>query len=409
MPRLLPARTLRSAKNPLNRRYTSRGNLWQPSAVPISLRASLLPLALSILSAGLAGGCGSGSSSGGNEQAGTTEQPPKDQSKTPPEPELTQDQLEELYRTVKTRIEATTQISDASFAEHERDLRKVAEKAEDKHLRANASMLLGSLFEERGDRRTAISFYRQAMAAVPEEPSPRAVLAMSLAADQQWKEAIEIQGEVVRMVPDDLQAWLLLGEMNVKAGDQDEALLAYTAYELRRKGLLDGLTLKKDGQYVLDEDQRAACADALAPAADNGTALALMYALDSDPSAKVRASVASVMGEQRLVGYKAFLEGKLASEADADAKAAIEWAIGEIQREPVETAPGALPEALAKQIEEAAKAQAAEAEVGLSQPPAAEGLASPPKEGEGAAAVQPEPEPEPKPEAPAPASPPKAG
>ena len=43
-------------------------------------------------------------------------------------------------------------------------------------------LLLGSVAEQRGDRRTAISFYRQATTLLPDEAEVHAVLAVALAA-----------------------------------------------------------------------------------------------------------------------------------------------------------------------------------------------------------------------------------
>jgi tetratricopeptide (TPR) repeat protein len=288
---------------------------------------------------------------------------PKEAAEPPPPPPLTSEQAEELYLRSKARIEATEKLPDESFAEIKADLERVANEAEDPHLRANASLLLGSQFEQRGDQRAAISFYRQAQELTPDEVGPYIVLALALSKASRWEEAIAAQWIVVEMIPDDLVGWLLLGELHVKGGKLEDAAQVYTAYELRRKGLLDGLTLKKDGEYVESEAERAACVEALAPAIDNGTALALMYALDSDPSPLVRERVATIMGEQRLLGYAKLLETKQASETDAEVKKAIEWAIAEIQREPVETAPGPVPESIAKQVEaEVAAATAAEGE-----------------------------------------------
>ena len=297
-----------------------------------------------------------------------------------PEPELTQDQLLDLYDSAKTRIEAVTQISDESYASLDHDLRLVAEKSKDQALRANASLLLGSVAEQRGDRRTAISFYRQATTLLPDEAATHAVLAVALASDGQWTDAIASQWQVVERVPDDLEAWLLLGEMQIKGGDTDAATLTYTAYELRRKGLLDGLTLKREGEYVLEEADRAACAEALTPAADNGTGLALIYALDSDPSVQVRTALAGVMGEQRLLGYQKILETKLASETDKELLEALKWALDEIARDGVETAPGAVPPDLAKAVEEAAAKD--EVDVGLAAKPGEPGDAKPGEPGD---------------------------
>jgi tetratricopeptide (TPR) repeat protein len=277
------------------------------------------------------------------------------------EPELaplTQAELEQRYVAAKQRIAATETLPDASVAEIEADLRRVANEAEDVHLRANASLLLGSLFDDRNDVRTAISFYRQAVELVPDDADTHIVLALALAKAEKWDDAITEQWIVVKAIPDDLVGWLLLGELHVKAGDLEEAAKVYGAYELRRKGLFDGLTLKKDGVYLKAEADRIACAEALAPAIDNGTALGLMYALDSDPEPKVRAAIVGVMGEQRLFGYKKMLTDKAGSETDAEVKEAITWALAEIEREGVETNPGPVPESIAKQVEEQAKLQA---------------------------------------------------
>lgn len=286
---------------------------------------------------------------------------PKAEAEPPPPPPLTKEQAEEQYLRSKARIEATEKLPDESFAEIEADLKRVANEAEDPHLRANASLLLGSQYEARGDQRSAISYYRQAQELIPDEVGPYIVLALALSKASRWEEAAAAQWIVVEKIPDDLMGWLLLGEMLFKSGQEKEAAEVYTAYELRRKGLLDGLTLKKDGEYVENEAERAACVEALAPAVDNGTALALMYALDSDPSPLVRGTVASIMGEQRLLGYAKLLANKQASETDAEVKKAIEWAIAEIERDPVETAPEPVPESLVKQVEaEVAAASAAE-------------------------------------------------
>jgi tetratricopeptide (TPR) repeat protein len=299
-------------------------------------------------------GCGKDAGPQANGQkTDATEQAPQ-----PAPPPLTQEQLEELYSTAKARFEATANLPEESRAELEADLRRVANESEAVHLRANASLLLGHMAEDRKDHRSAVSFYRQAAELIPNDVDVHIVLALALANAGRWEEAIAEQFLVVEMIPDDLVAWLLLGEIHVKANQIEEATKVYGAYELRRKGLLDGLTLKQGGEYVKDEAERAACAQALAPAVDNGTALALMYAFDSDPSPKVRTAVAAVMGEQRLLGYQKLLKDKLARETDAEVKEAIEWALAEIEREGVETSPGPVPESIIEQVEAEAKALA---------------------------------------------------
>ncbi|WP_198154711.1 HEAT repeat domain-containing protein [Plesiocystis pacifica] len=287
--------------------------------------------------------------------AGTT-----DPAEAKPAP-LTMEEAEALYLGVKSRLEREGALTPESFTKISGDLQRVANEAEDAHLRANASLLLGSLHDEKGDRRAALSFYRQAKELVPDDPSTHAVLAFTLADLERWDEAITEQLAVVELAPDDLTGWLLLGEMYIKAGKMDEAPNAYAAYELRRHGLLEGLTAKLEGAYVKDPEHRAACAEALAPAADNGTALALMYAFESDPEAIVRANLAAVMGEQRLVGYKEFLTKHVATEQDADVKEALEWAISEIERDPVDTTPGAVPKDIQDAVTAREKELAAEA------------------------------------------------
>jgi tetratricopeptide (TPR) repeat protein len=305
------------------------------------------------------GGCGK---SAPVDDAGTTKSEEQVEPEPAPVPALTKEQAEELYLSSKARIEATAALPETSVAELEADLKRVANEAEDAHLRANASLLLGSLYEQRGDQRAAISFYRQAQELIPDEVGPYIVLALALSKAARWDEAIAAQWIVVEMIPDDLVGWLLLGELHVKGGKLEEATQVYTAYEQRRKGLIDGLTLKQDGKYVEDEAERAGCVEALAPAIDNGTALALMYALDSDPSPVVRERVASIMGEQRLLGYAKLLASKQATETDESVKQAIAWAITEIEREPIETAPGPIPDSLVKQVEAEVAASAAKGE-----------------------------------------------
>ena len=285
----------------------------------------------------------------------------------PEQPALSQDELAQLYIDTKARFEATEQLPEASFQEIKANFVRVANEAEDTHLRANASLALGTLHESSGDQRGAVSYYRQAAELLPEEVDMHMVLALALSRDQKWDEAIETQWKVVNMIPDDLMGWLLLGELHVKGGKTEEAAKVYGAYEMRRKGLLDGLTLKRQGEYVSDEAERAACAEALVAANDNGTSLGLMYALDTDPSPVVRERVAAIMGEQRMKGYRKLLENKLASEPNAEVKKAMEWAISEIDREPVETAPGPVPEELALAVE--AQAKALEATGADAQPP----------------------------------------
>lgn len=279
-----------------------------------------------------------------------TAPPPAVKSAPKAEPAPAAESLAERYLTAKERMAALMPEDKAGpkrlLEELGPGLREVAEKAAEVPLRANASLLLGTLYERAGDPRSAISFYRQTAALVPAEIEPKRVLALALAADGQFAEAIPEQETVVKDDPDDLEAWLLLGEFNVKAGRADEGAKAYAAYELRRKGLIDGLTLQnKDATFVMPVDQRAACARALIPARDNGTALALLYALERDPDPVVRLALAEAMGTQRLAGYKTLLTAKAAAETHAEAKAAMLWALQEIERDPLDARPGPAPAA----------------------------------------------------------------
>ncbi|MCY1062380.1 tetratricopeptide repeat protein [Nannocystis sp. SCPEA4] len=278
--------------------------------------------------------------------------PPKPRAEVKAAPETkagpTAESRAELYLQAKERLAALLpEDKDGPkrlVAELGPGLREIADNAADAPLRANASLLLGTLHERAGDRRTAISFYRQTLALLPNEIEPRRVLALALAGDGQYAAAIPEQEAVVKDDPDDLEAWLLLGELNVKADKPDDATKAYAAYEMRRRGLIDGLTLQnKDGTYVMPVDQRAACARALIPARDNGTALALLYALKREPDPVVRQALAEAMGTQRLTGYKAPLTDMAAREAHPEAKAAMLWAVQEIERDPLESRPGPVP------------------------------------------------------------------
>ena len=271
---------------------------------------------------------------------------------TGPAEELDDAALAELLARVQSELEAQGPSPERTAA-----LRQVTEQADDPHLRANASLLLGALAEESGDRRSAISFYTQAREWVPQEPATHAVLALALAAEGEYAKASEVQHALVELTPDDLQAWLIWGEIEAKAGNGDKAAEVYAGYEMRRTGLLDGLTLKKDGAYQASDEDRVVIVENLVAATDNGTALALLYALDSDPSPAVRAALIELMGTQRLVGYRAGLEAQLAAAQDPEMKKLVEWALAEIARDGVESRPGPAPaQALPSDGDDAAEA-----------------------------------------------------
>ena len=260
----------------------------------------------------------------------------------------TDEALAGRYLEIKERYAALLPEDQAGpkriIAEAGPELRQIAESARDLHLRANANLLLGTLHEANADPRSAISFYRQAVSLLPEDAGLRRVLAMALASDKQFVAALPEQKLVVKDDPDDLEAWLLLGEVALKAGEKDTATQAYAAYEMRRKGLLDAITLKSaDGTFPMAPDQRAGSARALIPARDNGTALALLYALEIETDPVVRQAIVEAMGTQRLAGYKPALELKLKTENAQEVKEALVWALAEIQRDPLDTRPGPAP------------------------------------------------------------------
>jgi tetratricopeptide (TPR) repeat protein len=254
------------------------------------------------------------------------------------------DALAEEYLRVKSAVQTRAVQSDpARLKKAKDDLRRIANLARDPHLRANASLLLGSVLEATGDRKQAVSFYRHAAKIIDDDAGPHMALALALAAEGKHAEAATVQRRVVELDPDNLESFLALGEMLVKAGDEDGSTEAYAAYELRRKGLLDGLTLKQGGKYKVGPADRAACALALAAASDNGTALGLLYALGSEPEASVRVAIARTMGIQRLRGYREQLEKHLRDEKDAEVREVVGWAIGEIVRDPIDTKPARAP------------------------------------------------------------------
>lgn len=248
------------------------------------------------------------------------------------------DALAALYR------EVTESLDVGALTPAQRvQLSAVGDHADDPHLRANAWLALGSLAHDEGRLDEGIKHFQDVVALLPGEPAGHAVLAMALAARERYDEAITAQEKLVELDPDDLQAWLIWGELEVKAGHSEKASRVYAGYEMRRKGLLDGLTLQTDGVYRLRAEDRANCATALAAAPDNGTAMGLLYALSSDPDPSVRESIVGAMGTQRFVGYLKPLEHHLTVETTTAMKVATLAAIGEIRADPVETRPGVAP------------------------------------------------------------------
>jgi tetratricopeptide (TPR) repeat protein len=230
-------------------------------------------------------------------------------------------------------------LADADWERAAVELRAIANEAESPSLRANAALLLGGMYERRGQGEPAIEFYRLAATLVADDAGPHMALALALAEAGRLPEAIEAQKQAAKLDPDNLENWLALGEMFHKLGDEQSSLAAYADYERRRTGLINGLTLATDQQYVISAAQRAECALALASASDTGTGVALVYALKTDPDPEVRKAVAQALGIQRLTMYREPLAEALAKETDPQAREAMSRAQAEIARDPVEPSP----------------------------------------------------------------------
>lgn len=232
--------------------------------------------------------------------------------------------------------DARAMIADpTAFTAVASELRAMTNEAGDRHLRANAALLLGALHQERGSWADAAGAYRRAAELIDDDAGPQMALARALAQAGDLPAAVIAQQKAVELDRDNLEQYLALGELRLRAGDKPGSADAYAQYEIRRKGLIDGLTLKTGTAYRVSVDDRVGCAEALAAATDVGTAFALLYALDTDPEPRVREAVARAMGVQRLDGYKPRLVKELADETDPTVREALGWAIAEIDRDPV--------------------------------------------------------------------------
>jgi tetratricopeptide (TPR) repeat protein len=269
---------------------------------------------------------------------------------------------EATYRRIRDRFERDPQATiGAEFEQVRTSLRAITNDSEDAHLRANAALFLGTLHEARKELAPAIDLYRHAAKLVADDAGPHMALALALAAHGQHAEAVTVQEKATALDPDNLENYLVLGEMRIKAGDAQGGAQAYVDYERHRKSLIDGLTLTKDGNYLVSIDERIGCADALASAADLGTAVALLYALEIEPEPRVRQAIVHTMGVQRLEGYKHRLAAHLEKEQDPDVREVVAWTLGEIERDPVvaqpppgsEAVPAAEPETPAAEPDDA--------------------------------------------------------
>ncbi len=266
---------------------------------------------------------------------------------------MTEDQFAQLTEQWRDRVASDPTLPNtADFFRAKKDLSRVSNEAKDIHLRANASLLLGLLYEGRTDVKGAIAQYQHAAKLVPDDAGPYMALALALGSDKQFKDAAQAQKTATTLDPDNLENWLVLGEMLVKSGDKEAGVAAYVDYERRRKGLIDGLTLKnKKGDFLVGPPERVGCAEALASATDQGTAIALTYAFKSDPEPSVRSAAAAVMGVQRLTIYKPALEAALPTAA-GEVKESVAWALAEIERDPVTPKRPELPPEVAEAAQE---------------------------------------------------------
>ncbi|MCA9710465.1 MAG: HEAT repeat domain-containing protein, partial [Myxococcales bacterium] len=258
-----------------------------------------------------------------------------------PKAPLDDDAAADRYLEIKTKFEADPAVvQGAEWPGVKAGLEEIANGAGAKPMRANAALLLGAMLEVRGEAAAAIGFYEHAATLVPDDAGPFMALAVAHATAGSFGEAVKAQEDAARLDPDNLENWLALGELRMRAGDESGSLQAYLAYEKRRKGIIDGLTLHDDqGTYVVPPAERIGCAEALAAAADQGTAVALIYALRTDPEPTVRAAVAQVMGTHRLELYLPVLQTQATEESDPDAKEAVAWALAQIAQDPVKIEP----------------------------------------------------------------------
>lgn len=324
---------------------TSCGNLHSMPATLRRRRSSFLVRALAVLVGGLAApGCGDGAPA--REPVPNPAPPPaapdgKADAKADAGAPLDDDAAAERYLAIKAQLEADPGVARGpKFPALRAELEGIANGAPGKPMRANAALLLGAMLETRGDHQKAAGYYQHAATLIPDDAGPQMALAVASAAAGDLAAAAEAQDRAAALDPDNLENWLALGELRLRAGDQEGAAQAYVAYELRRKGLIDGLTLHDaEGTPVVSAEERMGCAEALAAAADQGTGFALIYALRRDPDPRVRATVARVMGIQRLSMFLPVLQTQATQETDPDAKAAVGEALAEIARDPVKIEP----------------------------------------------------------------------
>jgi hypothetical protein len=131
------------------------------------------------------------------------------------------------------------------------ELREIAESARDPHLRANASLLLGTLHED--ERRPPLGdlLLSSGRRLLPEEAGPHRVLAMALAPTSSTPRRCPSRSGGRRRPRRPRGLAAARRARRSRPGRRSAATEAYAAYEMRRKGLIDGITLKSpDGVFI---------------------------------------------------------------------------------------------------------------------------------------------------------------
>jgi len=268
-----------------------------------------------------------------------------EQNKKSARPEMADDAARaKRYEAIKKAFELDPKaaVAGKTFAAHRADLQAIADRADDRFLRANASVMLGHMVELRGDAKGAIAYWRHASKVVDDDAGPFMTLALGLAADKQYAEAATAQAKAAELDPNNLENWLALGELRIRAGDKEGATSAYVDYERVRTSLVNGLTgrTKEGGEFFVGPTERVDCVYNLSSAVDGGTALVLLYALETEPEASVRQAIAEVMGMQRLESYVPRLTERVKTEPNAETKETMAWALEAIKKDPIKVVQG---------------------------------------------------------------------
>ena len=121
---------------------------------------------------------------------------------TPPPEASDAESDEDAYVRIRDAFESDPAfVRGAGFDAARSRLRTIANEADDSHLRANASLLLGAMLEARGEGKAAIDQYRHAARLVTDDAGPVMALALALAADEQYAEAAKAQARAAELIP----------------------------------------------------------------------------------------------------------------------------------------------------------------------------------------------------------------